>query len=287
MQAVHRAKKDDEQKASDHLKDKKRKAEKRGSMTEEEKDLVKEKDRIRKKKMREKKKAEQEQDLKRRIKEGEFAHKGEYYQAKDKRLTKFGLYSINPSIKNPYSLRYYEKISQQKSRGKRSEEKIEFDKIVNLLNKRNEREQRDGKAHLLDNLEAKQGMRKLKKNGPIKSNKDYMRKKAREKDEEVMWQMFWNRGRKYKDLLKEKKPELAKLFKEKEENARKKQEERDRKEKELDEKGQWKYNNCDGEYYWSIPDENGHNMSLAEFNREDEDIPLTIEQLRAQSNERA
>ena len=93
--------------------------------------------------------------------------------------------------------------------------------------------------------------------------------------------MFWYRGRKYKDLLEEKKPELAKLFKEKEENARKKQEERDRKEKELDEKGQWKYNNCDGEYYWSIPDENGHNMSLAEFNREDEDIPITIEQLRA------
>ena len=61
--------------------------EKRANMTEEEKDAVKEKDRIRKKKMRQKKKEEKELDLRRRTKEGEFAHKGECLQAKDKRFS--------------------------------------------------------------------------------------------------------------------------------------------------------------------------------------------------------
>ena len=42
---------------------------------------------MRKKKSREKKKEEKMLDLRRRTKEGEFAHKGECLQAKDKRFS--------------------------------------------------------------------------------------------------------------------------------------------------------------------------------------------------------
>ena len=35
-----------------------------------------------------------------------------------------------------------------------------------------------------------------------------------------------------------------------------------------------------GEYYWSLPDENGHYMSLAEFNKEDGEVPVRIENVR-------
>ena len=40
------------------------------------------------------------------------------------------------------------------------------------------------------------------------------------------------------------------------------------------------------EYIWSIPDENGHHMTLAEYNKEDEEVPLTIEEQlqRARAN---
>lgn len=45
-------------------------------MTEYEKEKVREKDRLQKQKKREKKKQEKMLDLKRRVKAGEFAHKG-------------------------------------------------------------------------------------------------------------------------------------------------------------------------------------------------------------------
>ena len=76
MEAKCRAKKNASEKEIGREKNKLKMTEKRANMTEEEKEKVKEKDRLRKKKMREKKKQEKMMDLKRRVKAGEFAHKG-------------------------------------------------------------------------------------------------------------------------------------------------------------------------------------------------------------------
>ena len=208
---------------------------------------------------------------------GEFAHKGEYMRAKDPRFTQCGATTrklweegkFEPWKKN------YNKLKQRYSRRWITDEQVEYYMIADLLNTRRNRQLRSGKEHLLDNLAATKGMRALKEFG---RKRDFMRRKARDKDEEVVWQIYWERGEKYKTWLNMAKPEFANLFREKEENAKKRKEEQERIEKELDEQGRWNYDNCSSEYIWSIPDESGHHMTLAEYNKEDEEEPITIEE---------
>ena len=230
-------------------------AEKRANMTEKEKEEVKEKDRLRKKKMREKKKEEKMLDIQRRKKEGEFAHKGEYNRAKDKRLTQFGRYKEH---KKAFDKRYKQKIRNQ-----RSEVYHEFDKIENLLSQRMTREFRDGKDHLLDNLDAKRGMRALKEYGPIK-DKPFMRRASREKDGEALWRGFWDRGESYQKVLLLNIPTLAAKFKEKDEEAQNKAKDEEKRKKE----GHWIWDGGNEDYFWSIPDENGHQKSLSQYENE-------------------
>ena len=269
-----RVKQTDEEKEAAKKKNRENMNAKRSNLTAEEKEQIKEKDRIRKAKMREKKREEIKADLRIRIKKGEFAHKGEYLLAKDKRFTQFGRTTDGISEK---WVKSYNKVKQRYWRKGRPEEEVEYYMIEDLLSRRRKRQLRSGKEHLLDNLAATKGMRVLKEFGPLKS-RDFMRRKAREKDEEVVWQIFWKRGEKYKTYLDMAKPEMANLFREKEENDKKKKEERERREKELDEQGRWNYDNSRFEYIWSIPDESGHHMTLAEYNKEDEEVPLTIEE---------
>ena len=96
--------------------------------------------------------------------------------------------------------------------------------------------------------------------------KDFMRRAAREKDEEVLWHKFWRQTTKHRDLLTKKNPELAEKFKEIAQDRIRKEEEQTLKEKQLDEKGRWNYSAGDGEYYWSIPNEDGNIISLSTFN---------------------
>ena len=121
------------------------------------------------------------------------------------------------------------------------------------------------------------GMRIVRK-GDAWRRRDYMRRAARDKNEEVLWWKFWMRGSPYKALLTLKKPDIAAKMKEKEDALTLEKEERMRIERELDEKGRWIWEN--NEYYWSIPDENGHMKSLEEYNRECEAAEpiLTIEE---------
>ena len=143
---------------------------------------------------------------------------------------------------------------------------------------RKQRQERNGKEHLLDNLDATHGMRLLKKYGRLKG-REFMRRKAREKDEEVLWKMFWKKGQKYKNILENSKPDIADMLIEKEEIEKKEKEEKDKIEKDLDEKGRWNYDNGRDDYVWSIPDENGHHVSLYEYNKEYEEVPLTNEEI--------
>ena len=55
---------------------------------------------------------------------------------------------------------------------------IEYEQVYNLLKQRKSRQSRDGKAHLLDNLKAKKGMRDLKEIGRVFA---YMGRGKREK----------------------------------------------------------------------------------------------------------
>ena len=199
-------------------KDRDRKAEKLANMTEEEKNLLKEKNRLSKKKMRGKKKEEQSLD-------------------KDKR-------SKSTS-------------RVQKWRKNRLPEEVEYIRIETLLMMRRTRQERNGKEHLLDNLDAKRGMRDLREIGPLD---EYMQRRRGEIEEEQNWRKFHQRGASYRALLELKKPDLAKMFKEEDdeywkeweksmEKDRKLREERDKREKELDEQGRWKYDNCIGVYF--------------------------------------
>ena len=137
---------------------------------------------------------------------------------------------------------------------------IEYEQVYNILKQRKSRQSRDGKAHLLDNLKAKKGMRDLKEIGRVFA---FMERGRREKDEEVLWWNFWIKGKQFKDILTNKQPEIAAKMIEKENLLKKKDEERKKIEDDLDARGRWKFD-C-GEYYWTIPDENGHMMSLGEY----------------------
>ena len=162
---------------------------------------------------------------------------------------------------------------------------IEFENVDNLLKMRQKRQERNGKAHLLDNLTAKQGMRDLRVFGRV-IGIGHMRRAKREKDAEVLWWRFWIKGKKFKELLQVKQPETAAIMKEKEEMLNKEAEERKRLEEELDAKGRWVWR-C-GEYYWSIPDENGIEKSLSQYEYECEALEpkLTPEEEEKEKEDR-
>ena len=173
---------------------------------------------------------------------------------------------------------YFEKLrrinrkSQMKKRSKRSNVEIEFDRIDDLIRKREERRKRDGKKHLLDNLASKRSMRDLVEKGPIIDFAD-RDKNCRNRSEIEIWSIFWDRTKECRRLLEKKRPEVAEILKE---NMRKKEEEKKReveekKRKEEEHKkaiqdavsegrvgtGSWEgYAWVDGDWFWAgDPDE--------------------------------
>lgn len=157
-------------------------------------------------------------------------------------------------------------------REQRSQVYHEFDRIYNLLTKRRMREERSGKDHLLDTLDAKRGMRALVQYGPMKG-KDFMTRASRDKNEEVIWRGFWDRGKSYEKAFLFEFPTLAARFKEEDEEAKikakeaqNKAKEREKRERELDAAGRWVWQNDD--YFWSVPDKNGHMKSMSQYEYE-------------------
>ena len=223
--------------------------EKRVSMSKEEKEAVKEKDRLRKRKKA----------------------KGKKIVAKS---SPYKLSKRNDDVDNavlpskiPFSRtreRENDKLNRRKIRARMTAAEVEYDQVYNLLKMRQARLSRDGKTHLLDNLKARRSMKDLKEIGRVFA---YMGRGKREKDEEVLWWSFWNKGGKFKDILTEKNPEIAARMRGKEEILKKNHEDRQKLEEKLDAQGRWVFES-DGEYYWSIPDENGYRKSLAEYEAE-------------------
>ena len=153
---------------------------------------------------------------------------------------------------------------------------MEYDKIEKVVRERKRMQERNGKEHLYDNLMAKRGMRELREFGRLRMK--YKRKK-RAKDNKELWDQYWCQGGQFRELLEKNKPDLAAIFKERDEKfvkdqaeQRKKREEERKKQEEiertLDEKGRWKYDIGNEDYFWSIPDENGHYKSMTECDRE-------------------
>lgn len=251
MQAKHRAKLDQKQREAVRKKDASQKAKKWANMSEEQKDTVREKNRLRKKWTRERMKEEHKQDLRKGIKAQNLTQ-GEDPSARERK---------------------------KKSRANRSEDKIEYDRIEKLLLMRRRRQEQDGKEHLLKNLASKKRMRALRESRLLDEEKPWITRRRKGEREEVKnWRLFCLNG-KNRTLLEKRKPKLARMFKEEDDDFRDKmkkwkdddrklREEKDKKEKELDKKGRWKYENCSGEYFWSIPDENGHMKSLEQYNQE-------------------
>ena len=240
-----------EEKDSIRQKNKEKRANRRAHLTTEEREALQEKDRLRKKKKNlEKKKCTQTYD-------DEVASQPSKPSIPYVRAARPRIYIKNEKEHN--------KQYKRRMRKGRSEAEIEYEKVDILLQKRKARKARDGKQHLLDNLRAKQGMRDLKEHGRVIGS-EFMRRAKRAKDEEVLWWSFWKKGKVYRDLLKEKRLMTAELMEAKEAYIQNKEEERKRIDADLDSKGRWILD-C-GEYYWSIPDENGQRKSLIEYEAE-------------------
>ena len=209
-------------------------------MSKEEKDAVREKDKIRK-----------------RIKKG-------YLYIRQKEST------AEKEKKKPLSLAAdMERDKQYRRRIRKgmTQAENEYERVDNILKMRQMRQARDGRKHLLDNLKAKQGMRDLREKGRV-IGKEFMRRAKREKQEEDLWWSYWSKGKMFKDVLMIKRPETAAVMNEKDDLLKKKENERKEIEKELDARGRWIWEN--EEYYWSIPDENGHMKSMAAFEAEED-----------------
>ena len=240
-------------------------------MTEEKRKVAKEKQRLRmqKKRIEIKKKHSDEA-----IRKNEEASRPQF-EWRDGRKDRERIYIKN---EKEFNILYKRKVREN-----RTEAEVEYDRIEGLMRKK--RQNHDGKQHLLENLAAKQGMRTLRKYGRIKG-REFMRRAARDKDEENLWWSFWKKGAMYKDLLSEKRPDLVTKMRERDAqfirerdadidritaNRKKeieRQEEREKKEEELDALGRWVYDEGCEDYCWSILDENGQKVLLQDLNQE-------------------
>ena len=249
-------------KAEIKLKDKMRKALKRSQMTKEEKEKEKatNRERIAAKRSH---LSEEERDNERAanrkrnaIKRSQMTEaEREIAQAKDRdrKNKKNTISKEEEDFKEKYKFNEeeYNRLYKQRIRAGRSDAEHEYEIVKNLISMRCMRNSRMGKDHLLDNLDARRGMRKLKEEGRLRS---FQERSFRELTEIDIWRRFVQRGKDYTNVLKIKSPKLAAYIEEmleKEVKERIEKYERERqKEKEREDKGYW-HMNPDGDVWWT------------------------------------
>ena len=228
-----RAKKSEEEKEIVRRKDSNAKASKRSKMSEEEK----ERRRLAEKEKKALKRAAMTEAERKKIRERDRARKAKQSPKKVKNTA--------PTLDD---IRRQGREAQKRRREKRTDAEIEYENIENLLRMRELRKQRNGKEHLLDNLEAKRGMHDFWEHGRLK---EFEERNFRDIDEETLWRKFWKRGKDFKDILNNKKPELGLKLAEEAEKARKDLEEKKNKEREREKAGIWFENPQTGEMIWT------------------------------------
>ena len=168
--------------------------------------------------------------------------------------------------------REFNRLYRIKVRENQSKAEHEYEKTYNLLCMRKLRSMRNGKQHLLDNVDARKGMRLLKEEGRLKpysvrerekwSHKWYIRRFGK-MDDVGWWSEFTRRGVEFSKILEERNPEMFQRVKELKEQRRREEEEKRAKEIEREERGEWRENPADlgeGDVYWTginPPDESG------------------------------
>ena len=265
-----RDKKTDDEKKKSNEKSKIGMQKRRSEMTTEAKDLQREKNRKRMAKRREEKRERLESEkVEKRIREVE---------ALDDKAR---------SQNNEYMRRRRKNMSGAEK---------EYDRIMQLLRNRKQRGDRNGKNHLLDNLEAKQGMRWFREDGRVLKFKERLYYK---KNEMEIWKMYWDLGEDFKKVLKERNEEV---FKKLEEEERKKKEEelirKNEEEEEAPKEGEWVFRG--GDYFWEgegdPPEEADPNMDTNQFEwteederrfkeQKEEEIEMSLETMRRMMKE--
>ena len=236
--------------------DREKKYQKRLQLTDVEKEEIKKRDRERKSKQRKEKKQQKEMEIKIKCEE----ERDRLIEREAER----------------------KKELEAKRRANRSEEEAEFEKIQQLLLMRASREARSGKEHLLDNLQAKRGMREFHENG---RKVELEERSFRDIDEETIWYKFWRVGLKFKSILWLKKPELAKKLEERENKENSERQKILQQCKDRMREGMWMLNPQTEEYYWTgenPPPEGEYEL----YNGEDEVERTTDEWGRPLNKER-
>ena len=162
--------------------DKRRKAKKRADMTEEEKKAVREKDRLRK------------------------AMKRSSDHVDGRTLPR-----PRPSNRPVYDEAEANREYKRRVKDSRSEEEHEFQRIENLLIKRNSRAKRTKERKEEDKSKANEGMKKIKNMGHLMKFKV---RRAKGEGEEYLWWKYWNKGDSNKEILTMKLPQFSAKFQE-------------------------------------------------------------------------
>ena len=169
--------------------DRERRAKKRAAMTAEEKDAAKEKDRVRKaaKKSESAKNSDVDWRTLPRPRPADYKYKAVYNERESNR-------------------QYKRRVRQS-----RSVEEEEFEKIQNLLIKRNSRAKRTAKRKDEDNDKARKGMKLLEDEGAVRKFKV---RRTKGESEEYLWWKYWNKGDSNKEIVSKKLPQVAAKFQE-------------------------------------------------------------------------
>ena len=161
--------------------DRDRKAKKRASMTEEEKNALKERDRLRK------------------------AMK-KTSQVDGRTLPRDRPWlDSRPAYDEAAANREYKRRVKES----KTEEEHEFQRIQNIIIKRNSRAKRTTERKEEDKAKANEGMKKIKDMGHLMKFKV---RRAKGEGEEYMWWKYWNKGGSNKDILTKKLPKLSAKF---------------------------------------------------------------------------
>ena len=90
-----------------------------------------------------------------------------------------------------------------------TEEELKFQKIQNLLIKRNSRAKRTTEKKERDKARAKEGMKLIKEKGHVMK---FKARRAKGESEKHLWWKFWNKGDMNKEILKTKLPVFSAKF---------------------------------------------------------------------------